>query len=74
MDWYFDWKLAGFYENQKNGRDQFHRVFWKPVGQIWIFLKIEIKNSKKTRVHFKVFGQNRIQKLEVTRPTKFVQV
>jgi hypothetical protein len=34
----------------------------------------EIKISKKTRVHFKIFGQNRIQKFEVTRPTKFDEV
>jgi hypothetical protein len=31
-------------------------------------------NSKKTRVHFKIFGQNRIQKFEVTQSAKFVEV
>jgi hypothetical protein len=34
----------------------------------------EIKISKKTRVHFKIFGQNRIQKFKVTHPTKFDEV
>jgi hypothetical protein len=34
----------------------------------------KIKNSKKTRVYFKIFGQNRIQKIEVTHPTKFDEV
>jgi hypothetical protein len=33
--------------------------------------KIEIKNSKNTRVLFKIFGQNRIQKIEFTHPTQF---
>jgi hypothetical protein len=33
--------------------------------------KFEIKNSKKTRADFKIFGENIIQKFEVTHPTKF---
>jgi hypothetical protein len=36
--------------------------------------KNEIKNSKKTRVHFKIFGQNIIQKFDVTHATKFSEV
>jgi hypothetical protein len=35
---------------------------------------IKIKISKKTRVYFKIFGQNQIQKFERTRPTKFIEV
>jgi hypothetical protein len=34
----------------------------------------EIKNSKKTRVYFKIFGGTRIQKFETTRIAKFVEV
>jgi hypothetical protein len=34
------------------------------------FKIFEIKNSKKTRVDFKIFGENIIQKFEVTHPTK----
>jgi hypothetical protein len=34
-------------------------------------LKFEIKNSKKIRVHFKTFVQNRIQKFKVTNAIKF---
>jgi hypothetical protein len=29
-----------------------------PIGQILNFQNFEIKNSKKTRVHFNIFGQN----------------
>jgi hypothetical protein len=36
--------------------------------------KNEIKNSKKTRVHFKIFGQNRIQKFKVMCPRRFGEV
>jgi hypothetical protein len=32
--------------------------------------KFEIKISKKTRLNFNIFGQNRIQKFEVAHPTK----
>jgi hypothetical protein len=31
----------------------------------------EIKIHKRTRADFKIFGKNRIQKFEVTHPTKF---
>jgi hypothetical protein len=37
----------------------------------WFSQKSELKNSKKTRVYFKSFGQNRIQKFEVTNAAKF---
>jgi hypothetical protein len=32
--------------------------------------KFEIKNSKKTRVHFNILCENRIQKLEINRSAK----
>jgi hypothetical protein len=48
-------------------RNRSRPVFGKPVGQIKNF---EIKSSKKTRGNFKIFGQNRIQKLKVNRSTK----
>jgi hypothetical protein len=32
------------------------------------------KILKKTRVHLKIFGQNKIEKFEVTCPTKFGEV
>jgi hypothetical protein len=34
----------------------------------------EEKNSKKTRVYFKIFDQNQIQKFKATRPIKFMKV
>jgi hypothetical protein len=45
----------------------------RPVPfEIFKNLKIfEIKNPKKTRLHFKIFCQNRIQKFVILRPTKF---
>jgi hypothetical protein len=49
-------------------------VFQKPVGQIWKFQKNEITNSKKTTVHFKMLGQNRIQKLKTMHSTKFIKL
>jgi hypothetical protein len=69
MDWNIGQKPAGFHENRWG---PVLPVYQKPVGQIWNFLKI--KKSKKTRVHFKIFGQNRIKKFKVTRPTKFGEV
>jgi hypothetical protein len=36
--------------------------------------KIEIKNSKKTRVYFKIFDQTRFQKFEVLHPRKLMEV
>jgi hypothetical protein len=72
-----DWKTA-----QKT--DRFSQKLEKPVH--WFFkyrlvkfelfkiLKNEIKKSKKTRVYFKIFGQNIIQKLETTCPTKSIKV
>jgi hypothetical protein len=39
------------------------------------FLKIKkVKKSKKIRVYFKIFGQNRIEKIEILHPTKFDEV
>jgi hypothetical protein len=56
-----------------------NRPIFMKIGKIGrefsiILKKIETKNSKKNRVQFKFFGQNRIQKLETTRPTKFVKL
>jgi hypothetical protein len=47
-------------------------VYRKLAYQIW--KKIEIKNSKKTRVYFKIFDQIRFQKFEVLHPRKLMEV
>jgi hypothetical protein len=52
----------------KTGPDRFH---WGEFKHFKKSKKIKIKNSKKTRADFKIFGPNRIQKFEVTHPTKF---
>jgi hypothetical protein len=45
-----------------------HRFFVNhPVN----FKNFEIKNSKKTRDSFKIFGQNRIQKIKIKQSAKF---
>jgi hypothetical protein len=52
---------------------QFYRFTENQAVKFEFFkiLKIEIKKSKKTSVHFKIFGENKIQKFEETCPTKF---
>jgi hypothetical protein len=49
----------------KNHGNWSRSVFKKSVDQIKKIQKNEIENSKKTRVHFKIIGLNRIKKLEV---------
>jgi hypothetical protein len=78
MDWKIAQKPGNFCENWRNWSEPVSLVFHKPAGQIWFFFKIlkifEIKILKETRVHFKIFGQNRIQKFEIARPTKLDEV
>jgi hypothetical protein len=62
---------CNFDENRYN---RWGPVYQKLVGQIYFFWKFEIKNSKKTRVYFKIFGKNRIKIFEVTHPRKFGEV
>jgi hypothetical protein len=46
-------------------------VFSKPAGEFENFKNFEIKNSKKIRADFKIFGQTRIRNFKVTKATKF---
>jgi hypothetical protein len=56
------------------GPDRFS-VNWPVQIEFFNNLKnFEIKDSKKTRVHFKIFGQNGIQKIKLTRSVKFAEV
>jgi hypothetical protein len=48
-------------------------VFKKRLVKFEIFKNLK-KKSKKTRVHFKIFGQNIIPKFKITHPTKFDEV
>jgi hypothetical protein len=69
MDWKTAWKPADFHENQRNWS-------WFLVNRLSKFEifkkmnKFEIKNSKKTRVHFNILCENKIQKLEINRSAK----
>jgi hypothetical protein len=50
----------------KTDGDRFYRFIENRLVKFEILKKIksfEIKNSKKTRVHFKIFGENQIQKI-----------
>jgi hypothetical protein len=66
MDWKTNRKSVDFHENRRKP------VFGKPVGQFENFKKIvffnlkffEIKNSKKTRVNFKIFWSKQNSKLK----------
>jgi hypothetical protein len=61
-------------KTRETSPDRFDRFSVNRPVKFEIFKNLktfEIKNYKKTRVYFKIFGQNRIQKHEVTHPTKF---
>jgi hypothetical protein len=63
-------KIAGFLKIRQwfiKNRSVKFKIF-KILGHF------ELKNSTKTRVYFKNFGQNQIQKFKVMHPIKFIEV
>jgi hypothetical protein len=60
----------------KTGETGPDRFLWFSVNRSVTFKisKILKKKSKKIRVYFKIFGQNRIKKIELTRYAKFAKV
>jgi hypothetical protein len=56
----------------KIGGDRFYRLIKNWLVKFDFFKKLE--NSKKTKVYFKIFDQNEIQKFKVTHPTKFIEM
>jgi hypothetical protein len=68
------WKPVGFYENRRNRLGPVSPVFSKPASEFEILKNFEIKILKKTICDFKIFGQNRIQVIEMTWSIKFVDV
>jgi hypothetical protein len=72
-----DHRLKNRSKTGQTSPDQFQRfsVNWPVQIEFFNNLKnFEIKNSKKTRVHFKIFGRNGIQKIKLTRSVKFAEV
>jgi hypothetical protein len=64
-------------KTRETGPDRFHWFLKNRPVKFEIFKnlkKFEIKNSKKTRVHFKIFCQNGSKKIEVLRARKFTEV
>jgi hypothetical protein len=59
-------------KTSKIGDDWFYRFTENRPVKFNFFKKI--KMFKKIRVHFKIFGENRIQKFKVMRSTKFSEI
>jgi hypothetical protein len=66
-----------FIKTDKTDLIQFYRFTENQMIEFEIFENLrnfKIKNSKKTSLHFKTFGQNRIQKFVVFHPRKIKKV
>jgi hypothetical protein len=61
--------LISFHENRRNRFRSVSSVFSKPVAKFKKLKKFKIKNSKKTRDDFKIFGP-RVRNFKVTEATK----